>query len=329
LFGEKAEKVFEAMVEHGRVTWTQLRTACSQFSDDSLKETADALLREKYIVRVLSTPNRTSMPSISLPAQLGSTSKVGNTSAVSKKRKAADETDSSGQRGGMSKLRRGEGDLSKGGETDSASLDDSTGVDVVACESVTTPGSVWCVNSAAFEWDFRSLAMAQLMADRYGPATSSLMKLLLKTVRNRALQPNSNYLNRGYAASVDSILAQHKLAVQEGQEIHSPNSWEGISEALNTLSQDSFHAIQKVHDAGPDGLLYRPQIAELISHLRRQIVEQHVEKRFHSKGRRLFRLLMDRSKSIHGSICLPPSMLRFLSIGLASFGRIPFDPPPS
>jgi hypothetical protein len=285
LLGEKSEKVFEAVVDHGRVTFSQLRASCPQLSDDSLKETADQLLREKYIIRVIASPNRPS--SAETPIQ-PTPSKL---SSGSKKRKA-DDTDLHGQKGASSKLRRGDGDSSRAGLANEEPVSEES----VAYESVTIPGSVWCVNAIAFEWDFRALAIAQLMADRYGQATASLMKVLLKAVRNRALQPTSSHGNRAYAASVDTLISLHKLSAQEGQEMHVAMTWEALSEALSALSQDSFHSVQKIHDGGPDGVLYRPQVAELITHLQRQLVEHMIEKRFTFKGRRLFRLLMDRSR---------------------------------
>eukprot|EP00961_Rhodomonas_salina_P162585 2189760-Rhodomonas_salina.3 len=49
-------------------------------------------------------------------------------------------------------------------------------------------GAIWRFNPQAFMWDFRCLAIEQLMADRYGPSTASLINLLLKTVRLKSLQ---------------------------------------------------------------------------------------------------------------------------------------------
>ena len=278
--GEKAEKIFEAFVEHGRVTWPQLKELCANLSDEVLRETADQLLREKYIIRVLNAPARTVSDS------LGSATKPKAPVGSSRKRKA---DDSELTKGSSSKQRRGDG------ESGHARLlnEDLATEDSVAHESVSTPGSVWCLNAAAFEWDFCSLAMSQLMSDRYGQATASLMKLLLKTVRHRALQPN-NVGSKAYAASVDALIAQQKLCGQDGLDSHVHLTWEGLSENLSALSQDSFHSVQKVHDGGPEGVLYRPQVAELMTHLRRQVVESIIEKRFKSRGRRLFRLLMDR-----------------------------------
>ncbi len=276
-------------MDHGRVTFSQLRASCSQLSDDSLKETADQLLREKYIIRVIASPNRSSAEPPIQPTP----------SKPSTKKRKADDTDSHGQKGGSSKVRRGEGDSSR------ASLlnEEADSEESVAYESVTIPGSVWCVNAVAFEWDFRALAIAQLMADRYGQATASLMKVLLKAVRNRALQPSSSHGSRGYAASVDTLISLHKLSAQEGQETHVAMTWEALSEALSALSQDSFHSVQKMHDGGPEGVLYRPQVAELVTHLQRQLVEHMIEKRFTFKGRRLFRLLMDRSSACSWTAC--------------------------
>jgi hypothetical protein len=278
-FGEKAEKVFEAVVEHGRVTWTQLKESCAQMSDELLRETGDQLLREKYITRVLSAPTR------AINDALGPASKAKSSSSNNSRKRKIDDPESS--KGNPIKMRRGDG------ESVRSLIDDVVSEETAVYESVSTPGSVWCVNPAAFDWDFRSIAICQLVSDRYGQATASLMKLLLKTVRNRALQPSS-VGNKTYAATVDALIAQQKICGQEGQDPQVPMTWEGLSESLNALSQDSFHSVQKINDGGPEGVLYRPQVAELMTHLRRQVVESIIEKRFKPRGRRLFRLLMDR-----------------------------------
>ena len=284
--GEKAEKVLEAVLDHGRITWAQLRQACPQLSDDALKEAGDQLLREKYVSRVLATPSRASAPPIVLPSPV---SKAG----TGKKRKAADDSDQP-----ASKMRRGETGESVLAGGGAAAFEEEEQTDsLVEAESVRTPGSVWCVKAAAFEWDFTALAIEKLMEDRYGVATAALMKLLLRSVRGRALQPR----NKGssfFAISIDALLAQQKASREEIQ----PStlvSWEGLSDQLTALSQDSFNAVQKVHDLGGAGQLYRPQTAKLISCLQEQIVEQLIEKRYQSKGRRLFRLLLDRCSHVH------------------------------
>jgi hypothetical protein len=138
-------------------------TVCPHIAEEKLVKGGDSLVHGKYLMRVLPTQDKADVVTAAQPAK-----KVPNTKAG--KRKAAAQEEESR----ASKLRK----LDTGAEEEETSV----------YESITNEGAIWRVNPQAFTWDFRCLAIEQLLADRYGPETSSLIKLLLKTVRLKALQ---------------------------------------------------------------------------------------------------------------------------------------------
>mmetsp|Transcript_48439 Transcript_48439/g.110342 ORF Transcript_48439/g.110342 Transcript_48439/m.110342 type:complete len:521 (+) Transcript_48439:42-1604(+) len=269
LHGEDAEKIMQAILDSGRTTWAQIRSFCvdagAHADDDTLLEIADRLVADKYVTRVIAGMEKTHVPEKRAAPQQKTTTG---------KRKAA---------GGDSREER----AFKVRRTDVAGVADE---EESLEESLKNEGSMWRVNPAAFMWDFRALAIQQLMTDRYGPSTASLMSLLLRTVRSKALLVNNVTSGNIPVASVEAMLREHKLS---NEEEHVKRTWNETSEALIALCQDSFRVVAKM-GSGADGTHFKPDIHLATQSIRQQIIEEVMEKKFLATGRRIFRLLLER-----------------------------------
>ena len=266
-----ASQVMEAILEHGRASMAQIIEHCKygddEISEEKLVKAGNLLIQEKYIVRAQSNMEKADTPAVLFsPTQ----KKTG-------KRKAGSA---------------GEERESKLVKLDNGAAGIPLKEDGALKESIDYEGSTWRVNTPAFLWDFRTAAIAQLMEDRFGPQTASLMRLLLRTIRNRALQPAN--LANGFipAASVDAML---DTSEGRNEDLNVVRTWEVLSEQLSALCQDpAFKSVTKLMGGGSEGSTFKPDISLLMMELRQQIRESIVEKKFTARGRRIFRLLLER-----------------------------------
>ena len=204
-------------------------------------QVGDKLIKNKYIVRVIPQSERVepAVPEYAAPKK----------NSVAGKRKAALETEER-----ESKVRKLDNScVIAGGK------DEQEGM----VESIANHGALWHVNPPAFTWDFRAIAIERVMTDRFGASTASLMKLLLNTVRSKALQPNHLNSNTVPAASVDAILAAHR---QQPEDIGMQVTWESLSDHLDTLCQDAFKCVTKLLTGGAGGASYKPDLCRMLTY---------------------------------------------------------------
>eukprot|EP00960_Hanusia_phi_P063633 765523-Hanusia_phi.AAC.5 len=261
----------EAILEHGRANMAQIVEHCKygdeDISQDKLIKAGNFLIQEKYIVRAQANMEKSDSPAILFsPTQ----KKTG-------KRKAASA---------------GEERESKLVKLDSGAAGIPVKDEGALKESISNEGSTWRVNTSGFLWDFRTAAIAQLIEDRFGPQTASLMKLLLRTIRSRALQPANLANGLIPAASVDAMLAASE---GKNEDLNVVRTWEVLSEQLSALCQDpAFKCVTKLMGGGSEGSTFKPDMSLLMMELRQLILESIVEKKFTARGRRIFRLLLER-----------------------------------
>lgn len=168
--GVLAERILEAVLENGRASWImiweQIKDACEEgVTEERAQKVGDTLIKSKYMIRVIPVSERVepALPEYSAPKR----------ATAAGKRKAqqdAEERESKARKIDMGSVM--------------AAHEDKDGM----VESITNHGALWHVNPPAFMWDLRAIAIERVMTDRFGAATASLMKLLLRTVRSKALQ---------------------------------------------------------------------------------------------------------------------------------------------
>ena len=168
--GVLAERILEAVLENGRASWNmiweQIKDVCEEgVTEERAQKVGDTLIKSKYIVRVIPVSERVepALSEYSAPKR----------STAAGKRKAQQEAEER-----ESKARKIDLGCVMVGN------DEKDGM----VESIANHGALWHVNPPAFMWDLRAIAIERVMTDRFGAATASLMKLLLRTVRSKALQ---------------------------------------------------------------------------------------------------------------------------------------------
>jgi DNA-directed RNA polymerase III subunit RPC3 len=279
VLGEKdgvlGERILESVLDNGRASWEMIWGQIKDLSDegvtaDRAQKVGDLLVKSKYLVRVIPVSERVepAAPEYTMPKKA---------TAVGK-RKAAGQLEEERE----SKVRKGI-DMS----IITSVKEESEGM----TESIANAGAMWHVNPPAFLWDLRAIAIERVMTDRLGAATASLMKLLLRTVRAKSLQPNHIASCTVPAASVDAILATYRQSPSP-EDIGIQVTWETLSDKLDSLCQDSFKCVTKLLAGGVDGATFKPDLHLLTGYLRQHIMERVMEKKFTPKGRRIFRLLL-------------------------------------
>jgi DNA-directed RNA polymerase III subunit RPC3 len=278
LLGEKdgalGERILETVLENGRASWNTIWAQVKEMYEDEagiteerLQAVGDKLVKEKYLLRVIPASERVEpvVPEYSAPKK----------ATAASKRKAAQEAEER--------------------EAKARKLDMNSVIAVKEeradglAEGIANQGALWHVNCPAFTWDLRAIAIERIMTDRFGASTASLMKLLLRTIRAKALQPNHVASCTVPAASIDAILAMHRA---QPQDIGIHVTWETLSDQLDGLCQDGFKSVTKLLCGGADSTSFKPDIHLLTGHLRQNIMERVIEKKFTPKGRRIFRLLL-------------------------------------
>ncbi len=278
VLGEKdgmlGDRILGVVLDEGRASWStiwkHIKEACEAAgtTEDAARAVGEKLVADKYIVRVTPVSERHEpvAPAYSAPKKV----------TAAGKRKAAQEAEER---------------EAKARKTDMSAFiavkEESTNVN----EGIANQGALWNVNPPAFTWDLRAIAIERVMTDRFDAPTASLMKLLLRTVRSKALQPSHIASCTLSAASIDAILAVHR---QRPEDVGIQVTWETLSDQLDSLCQDSFKSVTKLLAGGADGATYMPDVPLLTSYLCRHIVERIVEKKFMKSGRRIFRLLIEK-----------------------------------
>jgi hypothetical protein len=271
-FGPVAECVMEAILDHGRATWDQIKAACSEINEDKLKDAGDILLEGKYLTKVVS----------SLPEEEGPSSSAQH---AAPSRPSPFPSKPGGKRGAASspaqqrpsKVRRLEDDESESTWNAYNPGDDYSD----AVDGVASTGALWRVNSEAFSWDFRAVAVGHLAQDISGNECGSLMPTLLKAVRTSALA------HRVQSVSVDTVL---ELASDDPKQANVDLSWESVSEKLMTLAQDSL--VKRVNDFAAGTTVFEPDLRKLHRAVRQDIIERVVEAKMGWQARRVLKLLL-------------------------------------
>jgi hypothetical protein len=271
--GPVAECVMDAILDHGRATWEQIKAACSDINEDKLKEAGDLLLEHKYLTKVVSSLLEDEPASSSSHHHSAPTRPSPHPSKPGGKRGAPS---SPGQQR-PSKVRRLEDD-------DMSWNLYSQGDDYAdAMDGISATAALWRVNSEAFTWDFRSVAVGHLAQDISGSECGSLMPTLLRAVRSSALA------HRVQSVSVDAVL---ELASEEKdpKQANVHLSWESVSEKLMTLAQDGL--VKRVNDFAAGTTVFEPELRKLHRAVRQDIVERVVEAKMGWQARRVLKLLL-------------------------------------
>jgi len=165
-----AESVMEAVLDHGRATWDQIKAACRDLPEDKVKEAANFLVNGRYLTRIVGAAPGEDLPDHYV--EYASSSRGGG------KRRAQSPP---AQR--PAKVRR---------------------MDDVPEDGIAAIGLLWRVNPEAFDWDLRGHAICNMAKDQAGVEAGSMMQALLAAVRPSALS------HRLQSISVDDLLEQAK-----------------------------------------------------------------------------------------------------------------------
>jgi len=271
IYGADAEKVVEAVLDHGRATWDQIKTACSPgLTEEKMREAGDLLVDKMYLVRVV-TPN----PEDDQSSQAYSATKAGSSKfAGSGSKRGAPSTPGDKK---VSKARKKEGGSVYAG----LSIDEIC----VPEGGISANGVLWRLGAEAFAWDLRGEAMKQLVSDRAGPESGALTHLLLKAVRSTAL------VNKMHSVTVEQVLEHEKGS--GSQQLAGSNlelSWESVSERLMALSHDGL--VKRVSDQPGGSTTFQPEITKLRKSMRQDIIERVVEAKMGLQARRIMGLLL-------------------------------------
>ena len=300
--GPDAEKIIEVVLDHGRCTWEQILGGCGPDVDaDKLKEVGDFLVENRYLVRIATGIAEEEPPPEPAPKP-AATGKRGREEAAEKL---------------AAKARKKEGGGAYAGAY--AQIDD----DLLLEGGISAPNVLWKVGTESFAWDLRGEAIKLLVADRAGPECGSLMHMLLKSIRmmslSRRLSPS---------ATAEQVLAQKDNIPQLA---NTDLTWESVSEYLMALSQEG--VVRRIADQAGGGTSFQPDVTNLRSALRQDIVERVVEAKMGKNARRVMGLLLQHplleSKTVWDLAMLPKKdanevlcrMLKHGYVGLQEVAR--------
>mmetsp|Transcript_40064 Transcript_40064/g.100254 ORF Transcript_40064/g.100254 Transcript_40064/m.100254 type:complete len:515 (-) Transcript_40064:152-1696(-) len=310
IHGADAERVLEAVLDHGRATWDQIKAACAEMSEESIKEAGDMLVDNMYLVRVV-TPN----PEDEQSSQAYSASKAGSSKFAG----------IGGKRGAT--MSPGDKRAAKSRKKEGGSVYAGLSIEEICVPEggISANGVSWRLGAEAFAWDLRGEAMKQLVSDRAGAESGALTHLLLKAVRSTAL------VNKMHSVTVEQVLEHSKGSAS--QQLANSNlelSWESVSERLMALSHDGL--VKRVSDRPGGSTTFQPEITILRKSMRQDIIERVVEAKMGLQARRIMGLLLHHplleSKAVWDLAMLPKKdanevLCRMLKHGYVGLQEVP------